>query len=132
MPTVIRYRAQVLTIQSASKLGIQSPLSMAEAFTEFFPQVTDIMTIMLCYLLILWLVCPLDLVLQIIFVLILIAAPGYYISDLLGMVSGIDVTCGFFKVPLIWFTASGDLALALTFGFISLLGYQPLMCGVKG
>nr|KYP39358.1 hypothetical protein KK1_039336 [Cajanus cajan] len=79
------------------------------------------MMIILCYLLILWLVCPLHPVLQIFIVLTLIVAPCYYVPDLVGMASRVGVTCGFFKLPLIWFTVPGALALTLVCVLRSLL-----------
>ncbi|KAK7394603.1 hypothetical protein VNO78_15135 [Psophocarpus tetragonolobus] len=125
-PSLIRYRAEILSTEIVSKLGNSNKathflLSLGEAFTEFFPQIIDMMMIMLCYLLILWLVCPLHPVLQIFIVLMLITAPCYYIPELVSMASGVGVTCGLFKLPLIWFNALGALALSLIFVFLTLL-----------
>ncbi|CAJ1825091.1 unnamed protein product [Sphenostylis stenocarpa] len=98
-PSVIRYRAQTFASQFVLKLGdsFKSVLSLEEAFTEFFPLTIDMMTILQCYLLVLWLVWPLHPVLQVSVVLMLVAAPCYYIPGLVNMASGVGVSWYSFK-----------------------------------
>ncbi|RDX99277.1 hypothetical protein CR513_17681, partial [Mucuna pruriens] len=46
-PSLVRNRAQILIVQFVLKFGNSSKplLSLGEAFTEFFPQIRDMMTI---------------------------------------------------------------------------------------
>ncbi|CAJ1825176.1 unnamed protein product [Sphenostylis stenocarpa] len=120
-PSMVRYRAQILTSQFVFKMETKSLLSLGEAFTEFFQQITETTMIFFCYALILWLVVPLHPMMQLFIMLMLIAGPCYYVPELVGMASGITVPCGSFEMPLFWFIASGAFLLSLLFVFLSLL-----------
>lgn len=113
----LKFKAEKLSAQFDFKLGNLSNttllLSFGEAFGEFNPEITDKMTIMVGYLLVLLLIWPLQPVYQISIMLILISESLHYILKLLGKLSGVDVTCGIFKLPLLWFTTSAAFALSL-------------------
>jgi len=121
----LKFKAEKLIAQFDFKLGNLSDtalvlLSFGEAFGEFNPEITDKMTIMVGYLLLLLLIWPLQPVYQISIMLILISESLHYILKLLGKLSGVGVTCGIFKLPLVWFTTSAAFALSLIVCFMML------------
>lgn len=122
----LKFKAEKLTAQFDFKLENLSDtalllLTFGEAFGEFNPEITDKMTIMVGFLLVLLLIWPLQPVYQISIMLILISESLHYTFKLFGKLSGVGVTCGVFKLPLLWFTTTAAFALSLIVCFMMLL-----------
>ncbi|XP_047151165.1 uncharacterized protein LOC124823077 [Vigna umbellata] len=121
----LKFKAEKLTAQFDLKLenlyDTVVLLTFGEAFGLFIPEITDKMTIMVGFLLILLLIWPLQPVYQMSIMLILISESLHYIFKLFGKLSGVGVTCGVFKLPLLWFTTTAAFALSLIVCFMMLL-----------
>ncbi|QCE12426.1 hypothetical protein DEO72_LG10g3670 [Vigna unguiculata] len=122
----LKFKAEKLTTQFDFKLEDLSDtgivvLSFGEALGVFNPEITDEMTIMVGYLLVLLLIWPLQPVYQISIMLILISESLHYVLKLFGKLSGVYVAYGVFKLPLICFTATAAFALSLFVCFMMLL-----------
>uniref|UniRef100_A0A151UFX5 Uncharacterized protein n=2 Tax=Cajanus cajan TaxID=3821 RepID=A0A151UFX5_CAJCA len=123
----LKYQADKLIAQFGLKLGNTNDgstpvlLNFEEAYDEFIQEIIDVTTIMVCYPLILLLICPLEPVYQVIFLLKLIFGALYYTPTLVAKASGISVTCGLFNLSLIWFTTLAALVLSLIIDFFVLL-----------
>ncbi|KOM36964.1 hypothetical protein LR48_Vigan03g034500, partial [Vigna angularis] len=119
----LKFKAEKLTAQFDLKLEnlYDVLLTFGEAFGEFNPEITDKMTIMVSCLLVLLLIWPLQPAYQISIMLILISESLHYIFKLFGTLSGVGVTCGVFKLPLLWFTTTAAFALSLIVCFMMLL-----------
>ncbi|KAK7340425.1 hypothetical protein VNO77_21127 [Canavalia gladiata] len=122
----LSYQAKNLTAPFEFQFGNStntppSLLSFGDAFAKFLPEITHITRFMLIYLITLMLAWPLHLGVQFLIVLLLISAPLYYFPELVAKASGTSVACGSFKLPLIWFTTLGALALSFICVLLTLL-----------
>lgn len=124
--SVIRYLAERLIDQFHIELGNSSDttraqMSFGEAFAEFWPHIRDKTALMVIYALVLLLIWPMEPAYQVMIIVMLFAVPVYYIPDLWGKMSGVDVTCGTIKLPLFCVTTLAAIALFFIFGFLILL-----------
>ncbi|KAK7340431.1 hypothetical protein VNO77_21133 [Canavalia gladiata] len=115
--TVLYHEAENLTLVFNSKLGNPSGslvLSFGEAIAKLLPGMAHSALFIVCYPLILLLASEIHPVLQIIFMMVLFFVPLFYFPELVDKLAstGIEVACGSLKLPLIWFTSSGTLALS--------------------
>ncbi|KAL2328221.1 hypothetical protein Fmac_021648 [Flemingia macrophylla] len=123
----LKYQADKLMTQFDLKLGKPydgskpAVMTMGKAFDEFILEIIDESTIMVCYPLVLLLICPLEPIYQILFLLKLIVAPLYYIPPLLAKASMVGVTYGLLNLPLFMFTTLAAFVLSLIIQFIVLL-----------
>ncbi|KAK7340428.1 hypothetical protein VNO77_21130 [Canavalia gladiata] len=125
--TLLNYEAKFLTAEFDSKLGMASGslvLSFGEAIAKLLPGMGHSTLFIVCYPLILLLACPLPLILQIVFMMVLIFVPLFYFPELMDKVAttGVEVACGSFKLPLLSFTIAGTLALSFICILLILIG----------
>lgn len=120
---IMKYLAKELSSQFLLEsvnypAATQAPVSLGKAFQGFLTEIACETAIMMVFLLAFLVSCPRPLF-GVAVVAISFLGLFVYIPDVVGKAPGIVVTCGFFTMPLIYFTTIVAFVLTLVFVFLA-------------